>query len=748
MNTETKASDNYLHIADGSRVLIVQDEDNTKEEKDDSQHYDYWYLVKNYKWKILSLTLIIGLLTALFVDSPQQPIYSSTARLLIETDPTNVIAIEEVSGVSSDRHFETQLKILTSRKLLEKLVDKLKLVSHPAFAPKQKSDSDWHWSEWLPTAWHKWFIGTNSVVSAPPPTPEERRKAIVNTIIKNLSVIPVRGTQLVDISFESPDAQLAAIIPNSLADVYIENDLQAKFAITKKAAAWLNKRLKELRNNLRQSEKKLQNYMQRQNIVDVSGIKSIAVRQIDEIASNLISARLRLIEAELVYKQVRQFRGKSNKNIESLPVILNHTLIQEMKAVELAAGRRLSEQSQRYGPRHPNIIAAKAELKTAKNNTATQIKLVIDGIIKEYQMAVAHVRILEQTLKEKKDEIKKLNRKESELLIFQREVDVNRQLYELFLTRYKETQASQDIQALQSTVGRVIEPALVSTSPYYKQNKKQVIIIALVLGFIISTLLAFLVEFFNNTIKNREDVEQKLGLALLETLPRIKAGKKNKPQWMFLKAPKSQFAESVRTIRTGILLSKIDNPQKILLVTSSVMGEGKTTVSINQAFALGQLGKTLLIEADMRRPSMANLFGWSTNPPAPGLSELVIDRQRPMKECIRQMAEELNVDIISSGTIPPDPLELLSSERFKEIFKQLCQDYKYIIIDSPPTLLVSDAMVLAKYASEVLYVVKADATPTKVVLDGLKRLRQVDIQVRNIILNQVETQKYPSYYGN
>ncbi len=749
-NSKTQASDNYLHISfDGNQAFAVQDDDNEvpfdHTKTADLQYY--WHVFNKYKWQILGLSLMIGLFVALYVNS-LQPIYRSTVRLIIEFDKLNVIAIEEVSEVGSVVGDHTQLKIISSRLLVKKVVDKLNLVSHPAFAPKPKSENDWHWGYLLPTTWYKWFIGANSVPKKPspkkPPMLEKRHQAIVNAIIGSLSVRTIPKTQLVEISFESPDAQLAAIIPNTLANIYIENDLQEKFAITKKVTGWLNKRLRKLRNSLRQSEKKLQNYMQRHNIVNVAGIKSVAVNQIGEIASNLIKARLRLIEAETVYKQVQLLRRKSNQDIESIPAILNHPLIQGLKAIELAAVQKLSEQSGRYGQKHPNIIAARAELKTAKKNTATQIKLVIGGIINEYQMAAANVKILKQVLKEKQAEIKKLNRKESGLVTLQREFEVNRRLYELFLTRYKETEASQDIQALQSTVGRVIELALVATSPY-KPKKKRTLMMGLGLGFLVSTMLAFLVEYLDNTIKTSEDVEHKLGIPLLGTLPRIETGKKNKPQWMFLKAPKSQFAESVRTLRTGIILSGIDNSHKILMVTSSEQGEGKTTVCINQAFALGQIGKTLLIEADMRRPSLAKIFGWSTNPPAPGLSELVTGTL-PMNECIRQMPEELNVDIISSGAIPPNPLELLSSESFKDILEQLCQDYQYVIIDTPPAVLVSDAMMLAKVSNQVLYVVKADVTSDRIVLDGLKNLRKVNIPALNIVLNHVKTEK-TSYYG-
>jgi capsular exopolysaccharide synthesis family protein len=249
-----------------------------------------------------------------------------------------------------------------------------------------------------------------------------------------------------------------------------------------------------------------------------------------------------------------------------------------------------------------------------------------------------------------------------------------------------------------------------------------------------------------NTIKNPEDVEQKLGLPLLTALPKLKIGKtdfKREAAKRFLKAPGSAFAESIRTACTGIMLSNLDTPHKVLIVTSSIPNEGKTTFAINQAFALGHLGKTLLIEADMRHPTIAFLlnFRYST----PGLFELVSGYN--LEDYIHSVAEAENLDIIVSGRVPPNPLELLLSSRFKELLGQIHQEYEYIVIDSPPTITVSDVLVLAKYATDVLYVVKANSTPYQVVQEGLKRLRQVEAPVHNIILNQLDSHRYLKYRG-
>ncbi len=744
MNHDIKQPNDYELISSlfrGNKITITRDKNEqfanqTDEDEIDLRHY--WHSFTKHKWIILGLTLLIGLLTTVVAFS-LQPIYRSTAVLLIEFDKANVIPIEDIYGVSSFRkeYFQTQLEILKYQNLAEKVVKKLNLVSHSVFNQAPQPGFDWH--QWLPSVW-----------LPQPLKPEDKYTAVVNAVMAQLNIAPIRNSQLVNISFISKDAQLAADVPNTLAALYIESDLEARLAMTHKAAAWLTERMEGLRQKLRASEKKLQAYMERQNLVNVAGVKSVAARQIEETASNLVNVRMQLAKAENVYQQVQQLRvqsiEKSTKAFESLPAVLNHPLVQRLKTAELDAARKVSELSERYGQKHPSIIAAQAELTTAIYNTAEQIKQVIEGITKEYELAFANVKALEQALIKHKRKIQTLNQKEYQLKVLEREVEVNRQLYHLFLTRFKETDASQDLQMLQSTVGRVVQPALVSQTPY-KPKKKLIVGISLILGFLFSTLLAFLLEYLDNTIKNREDVEDKLVMPLLGTLPALKLGPKDElsPRWMYLKVPRSPFAESIRTIRTGIMLSGLDTPQKVLVVTSSVVGEGKTTFAINQAFALGQMEKTLLIDADMRRPSVGKSFGLSTK--APGLSELVAGTQA-FDKCIHHLGEEGGVDVIPSGMVPPNPLELLSSQRFKEILDKLVQSYRYIIIDTAPTMIVSDAMVLAKYASEVLYIVKADATPYPVVRDGLKRLHQVEVLVQNMVLNYVDTNKSSTYgYG-
>ena len=272
-------------------------------------------------------------------------------------------------------------------------------------------------------------------------------------------------------------------------------------------------------------------------------------------------------------------------------------------------------------------------------------------------------------------------------------------------------------------------------APYYP-NKGRVIAIFVVAAIILGVLLAFLLEYLNNTIKSSEEVEEKLDIPLLGSLHLLaskKSREEERPEQMFVEQPKSLFAEAIRTIRTGVMLSAVDSEMKIVTVTSTLPGEGKTTVSINLAIALGHLEKVLLIDADMRRATLGPHFGFPSE--TPGLSELVAGTHGAA-ECI-QAHPDGNIDILPAGIIPPNPQELLSSNRFKDVLNKLSEQYDRIVIDTPPTQLVSDPLLVANIASGVVYVVRAEQTPWQLARDGVRKIRQLGVPVIGGVLNQM-----------
>lgn len=696
----------------------------------------YISILLRYKWKIFLLTILITLL-ALVVSFSLTPIYQSTTLVLIESDNAKVISIEEIYGISSANreYFQTQLEILKSRSLVEKLVNKLNLTQHRLYDPVQQVPSRFAikplLQHWLPESW-------GLFPEKAPPTQTEIFNATVGAVMKNLSITLLRNSQLVKISFESPDPALAKQVPNELADIYIENDLEARLQMTQKATSWLTARLEGLREKLEASEKALQAYMEKNELIDVEGVKSVTAGQLTNMSSDLTEAKRKLAELGVIFRQTQALKGQPASYYESIPEVLRHPLVQRLKEVELDKERSLSELSKRYGKKHPSIIAAQSELDSAKANTASQIRKVISGIQKNYEAAQENVRILQSSMRITENEIQDITRKGYKLAVLKREAETNRQLYDMFLKRFKETDAAQ---SQQSTIARIVDPA-VEPNQAIKPKKPLIVVIAFVLGLMFSILLVFLLEHLDNTIKTFEDVELKLGILLLGFLPKLNKKQEKNIGFISLQDDKTQFAESIRTIRTGIMLSGLDNPHKVLLITSTIPAEGKTTLAMNQAFALGQLKKTILIDADLRKPSIGRRLGLSIK--TPGLSEVVAG-EKPLADCI-QKVEGLSVDFLLSGMIPPNPLEMLSSTHFQAILAALEKDYEQIVIDSAPAHAVSDALVLSKYANAVVYVVKADETPYQLVQSGLKRLQQVEAPVLGVILNQFNIEKATKYY--
>ena len=701
---------------------------------------EYWRTITKRKWSILGLALAVTLLAALVVFAIR-PTYRSTVMLLIEGQKNKVVSIEEVySGMSANReYYQTQAEILKSRELAAKVVQKLKLATHPEFDSRQQEAP--FWKRWLGMA----GVDADSlgIVVADEDNATTGEDAITKGVVRRfqreLTVEPVRLSQLVRVSFESYDSELAARIANMVAETYIESDLEARYQMTQKASNWLSDRLGSLRQKLEAAEQALQQYREKERIVDVKGVaQSGASRQLEQLTTALVDARNRRNEAENKYNQIRGIRGASASAYESVPAVMNNLMVGQMRTVEADADKKLAELSNRYGREHPRMVQAEGEFKAARENTRRAIENVVASITRDYEVARANEASIERSLGQSKGEIQDINRKEFQLAVLEREVAANKQLFDMFLGRFKETSAAGD---LQSTVARVVDPAIPSAAPY-TPKKRQVVLIALVVGLIIGVMLALLLERLDSTVNTSHDVEIKLGLPVLAALPII-TDRKSKIERIFEENPQAVFSEGIRTARTGILLSAIDEPHRVLVVTSSTPGEGKTTFATNLALAFAQTKRVVLVDADLRRPSIGKLFGKESG--SPGLSNLVA-ASTPASECIFKV-EGSELYVISSGPIPPNPLELMLSKRFEEALHKLREMFELVIIDSPPVQLVSDSMVIARHCSGVIFVVKADDTPYQVARNAVKRMRHTQANIIGVALNQLDFQRADRYYG-
>lgn len=694
---------------------------------------EYWRSISKRKWAILAFGFMVALLAGVIVFS-MTPVYRSTTTVLIEANKSKVVSIEDVySGISQNReYFQTQVEIIKSREVAMKAIVALKLWDNPEFDPRN--------AEAGPI---QKFLRATGIAAEPEPVEwndANLAEAVYGQFSKQLSVEPVRLSQLAKISFESTSPALAARVANVMANTYISNDFDARYEMTRKAGQWLEDQMGGLKTNLEESERKLQAFRERAGIVDMKDVaQSGAGRQVEELTQRLMTLRLRRAEAESIYEQIKG--APKGEDLGSLPAVLRDSNVSSAKMQESIAERKLSEVSQRYGPEHPRYVAADADLKTAKDATKRAVELVVASVTREFESSIAAEKTLENSLNRARGSVQSINRKEFELGVLEREVANNRQMYDLFIKRSKETTVAGD---LQSAIARVVDKAIEATSPI-KPKKGQIIAIALVMGLFLGMLTALLIDRLDNTLKSTDDVESKLKSPLLTALPVLKKSetRRTSSARLFLDNPKSIYAEAIRSARTGVLLSAIDQPNRILLVTSSLPGEGKTTFSVNLALAHAQTKRTLLIDADMRRPAITK--GLDLPPASKGLSNLVSGAS-PLSECMVTL-DGSSLSVMPAGTMPPNPLELLLSHRFKETLDQLAQHFEIIVIDSPPVELVSDAQVISSHATGVIYVAKAHETPYQLVRKGLQRIRRADGHLLGVVLNQFDFARAEKYHG-
>ena len=693
----------------------------------------YWRAVSKRRWAILGLAILAGLIATLLVNG-MRPLYRSTATLLVE-QTKKVVSIEQVLApdYAQRDYYQTQIEILKSDDIARKVVKKLGLATHPAFDPRQTEPG------WFSRLTSRWI----TPLAAGAVSDDAVMQGVVDRFRAALAVQMVRNSQLTQITFTSTDRELAARVPNTVAETYIESDLESRVARTQKASEWLRDRMGELRAKLETSEKALQDFRDRERILDAKGVViSGASRQLDELTRSVVEARQKRAEVENAYAMVQQVKsGKASFAYDAIPAILRNPLVSRVKEQQADAEKRLAEAAKRYGPEHPKMIQAKSEFESVRENYHRQVELAVATLTRDYESAKGNEAAAERALAQSKADIQSLNRKEFQLGVLERDVQQNRNLYDMFVNRLKETNATG---GLEPTIARVVDAANVPEAPF-APNRGRIVSVAVLATIMVAAFLAIVLDRLSNTLNSTSDVEGRLGVPALGVLQKIRTARKKGfvSELAFFNDTQSTFAEAVRSVRTSVLMSALDDAHKIVVITSSVPEEGKTTLSFNLACALGQVKKVLLIDGDLRRPKIARLVG--REPSQPGLADLVAG-QAQVSQCVF-FDNRSGIHILPAGTVPPNPLELLSSRRFDDVITKLKEAFDIVIVDSAPLQLVSDAQVLSQFASAVIYVVKADSTPYQVAQNGLKKLRRVNARLLGVVLNQLDLEKAEKYYG-
>lgn len=707
----------------------------------------YWQVFRRYAGRIIVLAVLSTILVALIVMK-MTPVYSATASLLIESQPANLMSIEEVykSDTTRKDYMQTQYEIIQSRQVAARAVDELDLSNDPVFMPKStdnfsliKDVKKWIKSKltFIPEQEKKALTQTQQA--------QKRRQSAINKLMGSISVNLVNNTQIIEVTAVSDSPELAARIANAMGDVYVENYLQAKVDMTTKATSFLTESMERMKDKLEDAERKLTDFYEENQLVNLSGgVVGLAAEELEELSDQLLSAQSTLKQNRTIYEQTQR-NGADIDALSRLPEVLNHPSIQSVRRQQAEAQSRVSELSKVFGPKHPKMVAAQAELTSVRSTLQTQIRDLISSITTQYRAAQERVVNLQDEVTEAKSEYRKLSKLENQRRALQREVDINQQLYSSMFTRLKETS---EVGGFKSANARVLDPAVVPNNPS-KPNRSLLIGAAFVVSFGFGVFLAFVLEALNSGVRSVEDVEKKLGQRMLGLIPLIPQKRKaTMPLRAFFDNQYHQFSEAVRTLRTSLSLTNLEKENQAILVTSSVPKEGKSTVATNLAFALGQLDKTILVDADLRRPSIGKRFNVPNY--QPGLSNLTM-KTHSLDECLVH-DEQSGIDLICAGSIPSNPQELLAGEGFNALITYLRKHYKYVVVDTAPTQAVSDAMVVSKACDSVIYVVRADSTSEKMIQNGLGRFLQVGHRVDGVVLNQVDlrrsdvSERYGGFY--
>lgn len=696
---------------------------------------EYWRSIKQRRWSILSLALVAAAAAAAVV-LVMTPEYRATSTVLIEASKPKLLSIEDVydagAGTQAREHYQTQVEILKSRDIALRTVKTLKLATHPDFDPRRTEATRWNYLKrqiktrlGLPVTQTAWTMDTlNDAATA--------------RLMDAVDIEPVKLSQLVKINVETTDKALAAQIANTLVESYIEADREARFNISQQASGWLQERLSSLRDKLAKSEASLQTFREKKNLLNIGGsAQTVAGQQVGGATEKLVEARSKRAELESVYTQIQKVR---NGNYSKIPAVMRDPSIERLQSEVNVAEKKVVELSSRLGAEHMLLKEARIQLDALRATLTAQRQAVAEGIRRDYQAARATEQQLQAFLGAARTDVQNVNRQEFELAVLEREVESNRQLYEMFMSRAKETNMTADVH---SSVARLVDPAIEPNSPA-KPKKLLVIALASIAGTFAGVLISMFLGKLDVTLKGGEDAEARLRVPLLSVLPLVRSVKKMAMARLFLDQQHSHYAESIRTARTGVLLSGNDDSHKLVLVTSALPNEGKTTVAINLALAHAQARRTLLIDADVRHPQVAPLLKLPAH--SKGLSNL-ISGDAPRRDCMHVLPQCDNLWVMPIGDLPTNPTELLLSPNFKDALKSMKGEFDVIIIDSAPVELVSDALAITPLMSSVVFVVKAMSTPVPLVKRSIARLQRAGADQLGVVLNQLDFTKAHSTYG-
>lgn len=695
---------------------------------------------------------VVGAVLALLVTFQIAPIYTATTGVMIDPRKTNVVNLDAVvSGLNTDTSAVlSEIEILKSRTLAEKVVRKLGLVVDPEFnAELQKPSALARTGEAIVS---KLGFGSSGASTASVPRPTDESSAItpptaadiemarvVRAVQRNLDVIPEGRSYVIRISFESHNPAKAAAIANTYAEQYTLSQLDAKLEAVERANAWLNDRTHEMREKVTASEKAVEDYRSKAGLLVTRG-ENLINQQLSELNTQLITASADRARAEARLRQVRSVNGQAPDS-QTASEVLASPSIQSLKSQETDLKKTESDLLERYGDRHPQLINLRAQIRDLESRIKQETARVISSLDGELVAAQARENSLRSNLAQLEQQASAANQSQIKLNELQREAENNRNLLQTFVSRFSQTTEQSGIQQSDS---RIISRATVPVAPTFPRlsvNLPVGIGVALVLGII----LAFMVEKLDAGFRSSEQVERTVGLSTLALIPGLSFLKDGSPERHIVEKPVSLFAEAFRSFRTGLLLSDLTKAPKIILLTSCVPGEGKSSDALCLARSAAGAGqKVVLIDADLRRSSIHKMLGVQ---PRAGVSDVVVGRVALEDTLIKDTQSDLVV--LPNVNAPGNPPDILASAGMEQLIQKLAQAFDLVVIDSPPVLAVSDALVLSRYADRTVFIIRWARTPRAAVVTALKQLQAAGAHLSGVVLSRVNIRQHARYgYGD
>jgi succinoglycan biosynthesis transport protein ExoP len=715
---------------------------------------DYWrVLLKRRRVALTFFAVVVGIVVV--YSFAATPVYRGTAQILVDLEKNPVMTFADsgngayIQMRDSSEYYRTQIEILSSRAFGDRVVKKLQLDQNPYFMDQKEKGAGG-----IVRSIRKIFAGLLPAKAKPNnPIPlaaiqEEADPALTDAVLKNMEVEVGKGSNVLKIHYYSENPLVASAMANGIASAYIEHNLDIRVKPFRDAVEWLSARMIESRSKVEESQKVVQNYKEKKGIVSFETKENVITQKLQELMSQLVQAGGSRQDAEVKYNEIKSVIEHPDL-LATVPDIMNNEVIQGLRTDELTVKRKISELSEKYGPKHPLMVRAQTELATVQKNLLAEARKMMAAAKTEYDIARGRESSIRRTIEEQKLEVLDLGRKAIDYGVIAGEADNNKQFYELLLKKLQEASLSGGINVSNA---QIVDGATVPDAPIRPKRGLNVLL-ALVVGLMGGVFAAFFMEYMDDSIKTPEDIENVLALPFLGYVPAT--AKEEGPIYMF-SGPRASIAESYRTIRTSIMLSSMEeSPVQVILVTSSTPNEGKTTTAANLAVAMAQMGeRVLLIDADMRRHNLHKVFALDN---LIGISDMVVDHAN-METGTRDLSQIPNLSVITGGTLAPNPSELLGSNSMRDLLAKFRKQYDRIILDSPPLLAFSDALVLSRLADGTLFVIWGGVTRRDAVRKTVQAIQGVNGKVLGVVLNNVSASwksssyeynpYYDHYYGS